>query len=113
MTRPNAGVRTRALRGDGSALALPPYIETDRGGGRLFRLSQGCRIATGTEAAFLRVDPAGTVTATFSVAPQGQGHETALAQVVADALGVSLDSVRVMCGDTALAPAGDGHVCQP
>ena len=65
-------------------------------------------IATGTEAAFLRVDPAGTVTATFSVAPQGQGHETTLAQVVADALGVSFDSVRVICGDTALAPHGTG-----
>ena len=83
------------------------YIELT-GVGSAIPVSPGMPIATGTEAAFLRVDPAGTVTATFSVAPQGQGHETALAQVVADALGVSFDSVRVICGDTALAPQGTG-----
>src|SRR5439155_25217964 len=34
--------------------------------------------------------------------------ETALAQVVADALGVPLQDVRVICGDTALTPHGTG-----
>src|SRR5262249_60184910 len=78
------------------------------GVGSAIPVSPGMPISTGTEAAFIRVDPSGTVTATFSVAPQGQGHETALAQVVADALGVPLTDVRVICGDTAVAPHGTG-----
>ena len=40
--------------------------------------------------------------------PQGQGHETALAQLIGDALGVRFADVRVICGDTALAPHGTG-----
>ncbi len=88
-------------------LGYATYIELT-GVGSAIPVSPGMPIATGTEAAFVRVDPAGTVTAVFSVAPQGQGHETALAQVVADALGVGLDAVRVVCGDTAVAPQGTG-----
>ena len=88
-------------------LGYATYIELT-GVGSAIPVSPGMPIATGTEAAFVRVDPAGTVTAAFSVAPQGQGHETALAQVVADALGVALDAVRVVCGDTAVAPQGTG-----
>jgi aerobic carbon-monoxide dehydrogenase large subunit len=40
--------------------------------------------------------------------PQGQGHETVFAQVVADALGVELEDIRVLHGDTALVPMGTG-----
>ena len=88
-------------------IGFATYIELT-GVGSAIPVSPGMPISTGTEAAFLRVDPSGTVIATFSVAPQGQGHETALAQVVADALGVSMDDVRVICGDTAVAPQGTG-----
>ncbi len=38
----------------------------------------------------------------------GQGHETAYAQIVADTLDVPVDAVRVVEGDTALIPRGDG-----
>jgi len=38
----------------------------------------------------------------------GQGHETAYAQIVADTLDVPLEAVRVVEGDTALIPRGDG-----
>jgi carbon-monoxide dehydrogenase large subunit len=38
----------------------------------------------------------------------GQGGETALAQVCADALGIDLDRVRVHVGDTGSSPAGIG-----
>ena len=100
--------RTQArAEGRWVGIGFATYIELT-GVGSAIPVSPGMPISTGTEAAFLRVDPSGTVTATFSVAPQGQGHETALAQVVADALGVSLDDVRIICGDTALAPQGTG-----
>ncbi len=38
----------------------------------------------------------------------GQGHETAFAQLVADRLGVSLERIRVIQGDTAIIPSGRG-----
>lgn len=94
-------------KGNWAGVGYATYIELT-GVGSAIPVSPGMPIATGTEAAFIRVDPSGTVTATFSVAPQGQGHETALGQVVADTLGVPFDAVRVICGDTALAPQGTG-----
>jgi len=68
----------------------------------------GMPIPAGTEAATIRVDPSGTVTAIFGVASHGQGLETALAQIVADELDVPLEDVRVMYGDTSFAPYGTG-----
>ena len=60
------------------------------------------------EGATVRVDPGGTVTATFGLACHGQGHETTLAQVVAEELGARLEDVRVIHGDTAASPTGTG-----
>jgi aerobic carbon-monoxide dehydrogenase large subunit len=61
----------------------------------------GMPVNTGTETATLRIDPSGSVTAIFGVASHGQGLETTLAQVVADELGVRLEDVRIVQGDTA------------
>ena len=48
----------------------------------------------------VRLEPTGKVTVTTSIVSQGQGHETTLAQVAADALGVPLDDVVVRAGNT-------------
>ena len=45
--------------------------------------------------ATVAVDPVGSITVQADSVPQGQGHRTVLAQVVADALGVGLDDVTV------------------
>ncbi|MGY2048353.1 xanthine dehydrogenase family protein molybdopterin-binding subunit [Methylobacterium sp. JK268] len=45
--------------------------------------------------ATITLDPVGSVTVQVASVPQGQGHRTVLAQVVADVLGLSLDQVRV------------------
>ena len=55
---------------------------------------------TGHEACTVRINPDGTVTAFSGVTSQGQGLETTIAQVVADAVGVSYDAVEVRTGDT-------------
>jgi carbon-monoxide dehydrogenase large subunit len=50
----------------------------------------------------------GTVTILTGLSPQGQGHETALAQIASSILGVSFDAVRVVHSDSALVPRGAG-----
>jgi carbon-monoxide dehydrogenase large subunit len=93
----------RRLRGIGIA----SYVELT-GVGSAIPASPGADIATGTEGATVRVDPGGTVTAAFGLACHGQGHETTLAQVVAQELGVEIDAVRVVHGDTEAGPVGSG-----
>ncbi len=48
----------------------------------------------------------GTVSVYTQQMPHGQGHETTLAQVAADALGVPIEQVRVRYGDTSITPFG-------
>jgi len=48
----------------------------------------------------VRLEPSGKVTVFTSLTSQGQGHQTTLAQVAADALGVPLEDVVVRAGDT-------------
>ena len=48
----------------------------------------------------LRVEPDGHITAFTTQIPHGQGHETTLAQVIADEMGVGFDDVRIVFGDT-------------
>jgi carbon-monoxide dehydrogenase large subunit len=60
------------------------------------------------EAASIRVHPTGKVTCYTGSHAHGQGHETTFAQVVADELGVSIDDVEVVHGDTAQVPFGMG-----
>ncbi|HYW23602.1 MAG TPA: molybdopterin cofactor-binding domain-containing protein, partial [Terriglobales bacterium] len=73
------------------ALAQTPE-ERARGLGK-----SGC-----TESATLTMDPMGGVRLRIATAPEGQGHETVAAQVVADELGLPIDVIRVDAGiDTA------------
>src|SRR3712207_3548680 len=52
------------------------------------------------EGARVTVESDGTVTVATGVGTQGQGHFTSFAQVVADQVGVDVDRVRVVTGDT-------------
>jgi carbon-monoxide dehydrogenase large subunit len=60
------------------------------------------------EGAHLKLDLSGRVLVATGAVNSGQGHETAFAQVAADALGVPLDWVTVIGGDTAAVPFGVG-----
>ena len=63
---------------------------------------------TGHEGATVRMDPSGAVTVLAGVTSQGQGLETTMAQLVAAELGVPVDRVRVVLGDTDATPFGLG-----
>ena len=50
----------------------------------------------------------GSVTVLTGVSPQGQGHETAMAQIASGILGVPFDAVRVVHSDSSVVPRGAG-----
>lgn len=50
----------------------------------------------GNEVGTVKIDPLGKVTVLLNTAPEGHGHETAVAQIVADELGVSPHEVNVV-----------------
>jgi carbon-monoxide dehydrogenase large subunit len=57
-----------------------------------------------SERAKVSLQPNGHVVVTTAQAPHGQGHETTLAQLAADEMGVPLEHVRVVHGDTRQTP---------
>ncbi|GBC71752.1 Carbon monoxide dehydrogenase large chain [Candidatus Calditenuaceae archaeon HR02] len=60
------------------------------------------------ESTIVRVHPTGKVTVFTGGHPHGQGEETTFAQIVADKLGVPIEDVDVVHGDTDLVPFGMG-----
>jgi aerobic carbon-monoxide dehydrogenase large subunit len=62
--------------------------------------------AGGWEWGCVRVEISGKVTAITGVSPHGQGQETSFAQIVGDQLGVAMEDVVVLHGDTAVAHYG-------
>ena len=91
----------RRRRGDPEALPLGigfcTYVERSGGDGPMLR-----------EFGSVEALADGTFVARCGTSSTGQGHETALAQVVADALGVDLDRVRYVAADTAEVASGVG-----
>jgi len=67
----------------------------------------GARISA-QDGATLRLEPTGMVTVLCSVTEQGQGTEAIFAQIAASALGVTMEKVRVITGDTGVTPYGGG-----
>jgi carbon-monoxide dehydrogenase large subunit len=67
----------------------------------------GARISA-QDGATLRLEPTGMVTVLCSVTEQGQGTDGILGQIAASAVGVSMDKVRVITGDTGVTPYGGG-----
>jgi len=65
-------------------------------------------LGMGSEYGSVEVGADGRVTVATGTSPHGQGHATAFAQIVADRLGVPLESVSVVHSDTALVPRGEG-----
>jgi carbon-monoxide dehydrogenase large subunit len=67
----------------------------------------GARISA-QDGATIRLEPTGMLTVMCSVTEQGQGTEGIFAQIAASAVGVSVDKVRVITGDTGVTPYGGG-----
>jgi carbon-monoxide dehydrogenase large subunit len=62
----------------------------------------------GWESATVKIEPSGKVTVMTGASPHGQGEETTFAQIAADELGVDIDDVVVLHGDTQVVQYGIG-----
>jgi carbon-monoxide dehydrogenase large subunit len=60
------------------------------------------------ESAIVRFHPSGKVNVFIGASPHGQGEETTFAQIIADELGVDVNDVKVIHGDTDVTPMGWG-----
>ena len=60
------------------------------------------------ESAQVRVAPDGSVTAYLGTHNHGQGHETAFSQILSQSLGIEIEKIKIVEGDTAAVPAGTG-----
>jgi carbon-monoxide dehydrogenase large subunit len=60
----------------------------------------------GWDSATIRFQPLGSVQVVIGTSPHGQSHETTFSQIVADRLGVDVDDVEVLHGDTAVSQLG-------
>jgi CO/xanthine dehydrogenase Mo-binding subunit len=80
------------------------YREQARAEGRRVGIGMACYVeGTGPgpyEGAHVVVETSGKVKAATGLTTQGQGHQTAFAQVVADQLGVGVEDVEIVTGDT-------------
>lgn len=63
-------------------------------------------IAGGWDAATIEFMPTGTVRVLIGVTPHGQGHVTTFSQIVAEQLGVEVEDIEVLHGDTQIVPLG-------
>jgi len=88
-------------------LGIATYIEAAPGPPGYFdAIIPGFSALNGVEPIHAVLEDDGSVTVHTQQVPHGQGHETTLAQVAADELGVPVEAVRVRYGDTNFAPFG-------
>jgi carbon-monoxide dehydrogenase large subunit len=85
---------------------MATYVEPNTYGSAFYRTAGIA--GSGHDAAIVRIEPSGAVSAQIGVVSQGQGHQTTVAQALADELAVPIEQVRVLAGDTAAAPYGMG-----
>ncbi|PPR11248.1 MAG: Caffeine dehydrogenase subunit alpha [Alphaproteobacteria bacterium MarineAlpha11_Bin1] len=67
----------------------------------------GARVST-QDGCTVKLEPSGVVRVMTSATDQGQGTLTGIAQIVGDQLGIGMDSIDVISGDSATTPYGGG-----
>ena len=95
----------RRERGELMGIGISFFTEAVGAGPRKHMDILGLGMADGAD---LRVYPTGKAVLAVSCQTQGQGHETTFAQIVAEELGISVDDVEVVHGDTDRTPFGLG-----
>ncbi len=92
-------------RGELMGIGISFFTEAVGAGPRKDMDILGLGMADGCE---LRIHPTGKAVVRLSVKTQGQGHETTFAQIVAEEIGVPVEDIDVVQGDTDNTPFGLG-----
>lgn len=101
--------RQRAAREAGRLLGIGFACFAERTGYGTDAFSERRMAMTpGYDTALIRMDPSGSVLLAVGTSGHGQGHQTTLAQVAADELGLTPDRIEVRQGDTDATPYGWG-----
>jgi carbon-monoxide dehydrogenase large subunit len=104
------GLRTeqKELRGRGiyRGIGIGTFAE-QTAYGPLYYGPSGAPVST-QDGCTLRLEPSGTIRCITSLTEQGQGSMTAIAQIVADTLGVTSEDVGLIAGDSTISPYGGG-----
>jgi carbon-monoxide dehydrogenase large subunit len=97
--------RLRA-RGVYRGLGLCAFVELTVPGAAFYGVG-GARISS-QDGCTVKLEPSGKLVCMTGVTEQGQGTDTMIAQVMASAVGVPIEDVRVLTGDTLVSPYGGG-----
>ena len=101
--------RQEEARAQGRLLGLGVSVFSERTGyGTPAFAARGMSITPGFERVEMAMDPGGDIVVRIGASPHGQGLGTALAQLVADRVGIDPHRVRVVHGDTDTTPFGWG-----
>ncbi|MGH3021253.1 MAG: xanthine dehydrogenase family protein molybdopterin-binding subunit [Gaiellaceae bacterium] len=97
----------RRQRGDSQQLGIGLSTYTEMCGLAPSRILGSIRYAAGGwDAATIRCLPTGTVQVFIGTSPHGQGHVTTFSQIVADRIGVRIEDVEIVHGDTSIMQLG-------
>ncbi|UGY16125.1 xanthine dehydrogenase family protein molybdopterin-binding subunit [Bradyrhizobium septentrionale] len=98
-----AALRTRNVH---RGIGIASFIEVTNPSAAFYGVG-GARISS-QDGVAVRLDAQGSVICQTSITEQGQGSESLTAQIVGSVLGVSMERVRVILGDTDNTPYGGG-----
>lgn len=106
MDYPGLRAEQEALRKNGiyRGIGIATFVEITNPGPAFYGIG-GARISS-QDGCIIKIEPSGKFRVSISVTEQGQGTETAMAQVAATYLGVDVDIVDVITGDTERTPYG-------
>ncbi len=93
-------------RGVRRGVGVATFIEPTAYGPGYYGPSEA-RVST-QEGSTVKLEPSGKARCITSLTDQGQGTLTAVAQIVADQLGLTVEDVEVVTGDSAVTPFGGG-----
>jgi carbon-monoxide dehydrogenase large subunit len=93
-------------RGVHRGIGIASFIEVTNPSAAFYGVG-GARISS-QDGVAVRLDAQGAVVCQTSITEQGQGSESLTAQIVGSVLGVSMERVRVILGDTDNTPYGGG-----
>ena len=101
-----ADQKTQRAKGVYRGIGFAAFIELTNPSPFMYGMG-GARISA-QDGCTVRIDPDGSVVASTGITEQGQGTEAIIRQIVAEAVGVPIETVRVITGDTLVTPYGGG-----